>query len=67
MGHGIGNITDAFNAAKEQKPALVMQTQKSGASKQARKRYKLTLMGIRRVESRLNGASATNETEGQLA
>jgi hypothetical protein len=55
MGHGVGNITDAFNSAKDRKPALVMQTQKSGTSKQARKIYKLTTAGIRWVEGRLQG------------
>lgn len=67
MGHGITNITDSFNTAKERKPALVMQTQKSGSSQQARKMYRLTLAGIRWVESRLDGAVATNETEAELA
>ena len=67
MGHGISNITDAFSKAKEKKPALVVQTQKSGSSKQARKLYKLTHAGVRWVESRLNGAGATSETESELA
>lgn len=67
MGHGISNITDAFDRAKEKKPALVVQTQKSGSSKQARKLYKLTHAGVRWVESRLNGSGATSETESELA
>lgn len=62
MGHGIGNITDAFNSVKDRKPALVMQTQKSGTSKQARKMYKLTTAGIRWVENRLQGGSAAEST-----
>lgn len=57
MGHGVGNITDAFNSAKDRKPALVMQTQKSGTSKQARKMYKLTTAGMRWVDNRLQGVN----------
>lgn len=57
MGHGVNNITDAFNTAKDRKPALVMQTQKSGTSKQARKMYKLTTAGVRWVENRIQGGS----------
>lgn len=62
MGHGVGNITDAFNTAKNRKPALVMQTQKSGTSKQARKMYKLTTAGVRWVENRLAGGGADPTT-----
>ncbi|MCH8327201.1 MAG: hypothetical protein IID15_01585 [Candidatus Marinimicrobia bacterium] len=50
LGHGIGNITDAFNALMSQKPALAMQTSKSGKSKQARKKYKLTQPGLAEVQ-----------------
>ena len=53
MGHGIANITDAFGSAMGRKPSLVLQTQKSGTAKQARKQFKLTLAGIRWVEARL--------------
>ncbi|MBL8964280.1 MAG: hypothetical protein KF787_03100 [Phycisphaeraceae bacterium] len=70
IGHGIGNITDAFNSAIGRKPSLVIQTQKTGASKQARKQYKLTVAGVRWVEARLanpvqpNGDAGTdNNTE----
>lgn len=50
MGHGVGNITDAFDALKARKPAQVMQVKKAGTSKQARKRYKLTTAGKNAVE-----------------
>jgi len=46
MGFPINNITDALTSLMKKKPALVMQTHKSGKSKQARKRYKLTHAGI---------------------
>lgn len=63
LGHGVGNITDCFNTAIGRKPALVMQTQKSGSSKQARKVYKLTTAGIRWVESRLKDPASNERKE----
>ncbi|WP_311243926.1 hypothetical protein [Microbacterium sp. WCS2018Hpa-23] len=53
MGQGIPNITDALGSAEGQKPVLVMQTGKTGKSRQARKTYKLTTAGIKAVESML--------------
>lgn len=51
LGHGIGNITEALNQLKDDRPALLLQLKKSGSSRQARKTYKLTQEGIKRVES----------------
>lgn len=51
LGHGIGNITEALNALKDDRPALILQLKKSGTSRQARKTYKLTLEGSKRVET----------------
>lgn len=53
LGHGVGNITDALSALKDERPALVLQLKKSGSSKQARKTYKLTQEGVRRVQAML--------------
>ncbi len=50
LGHGVSNITSAFETLKAQKPALVMQLKKAGTSKQARKTYKLTAAGKNAVE-----------------
>lgn len=50
LGHGVGNITRAFEALKAQKPALIMQTRKEGSTKQARKKYKVTGEGKKAVE-----------------
>lgn len=55
LGHGVGNITDAFNGLIAQK--LVMQIRKSGVTKQARKKYKLTREGTKRVQQMLQGVS----------
>ena len=55
LGHGVGNITNAINSLKAQKPALVLQLKKSGTSKQARKTYKVTHVGITAIEAMIRG------------
>lgn len=49
IGNPIKNITDAFDSLVNQN--LVRQTEKSGSSKQARKKFRLTRIGIQKVES----------------
>ena len=49
LGHPVSNITKALDRLMESRPSLVMQTRKDGSSRQARKKYKLTLEGVRRV------------------
>jgi hypothetical protein len=55
LGHAVGNITTALTSLIERKPQLVIQTRKSGNSKQARKLYRLTDAGIRAVERLIAG------------
>jgi hypothetical protein len=55
VGHGIGNITDALGALQDRRPSLVRQVQKSGRTRQARKKYKLTSAGITAVERMIRG------------
>lgn len=55
LGHGVTNITSALSSLIGRKPALVIQTRKSGNSQQARKKYKLTHEGIKRVKEMLQG------------
>lgn len=55
LGHAILNITVALGVLIKQKPALVLQTKKSGKSRQARKTFKLTVAGIKAVEDMING------------
>jgi|ERR1051326_5704247 hypothetical protein len=50
LGHGLGNVTNAFTQLMQRKPRLVMQTHKSGKTRQARKTYKLTREGVLAVE-----------------
>ncbi len=55
LGHGVSNMTGAFDALKRQTPALVLQLKKAGKSRQARKTYKLTKAGIVAVEEMIDG------------
>lgn len=55
MGHAVGNITDKMTDLIKRKPALVLQVGKSGKARQARKTYRLTDAGKKRVEALLRG------------
>jgi hypothetical protein len=55
LGHGVSNITRALDDLKARKPQLVIQIQKSGKSRQARKRYKVTSAGKAEVQRMLTG------------
>jgi hypothetical protein len=55
LGHGVSNITRALDDLKARKPQLVIQIQKSGKSKQARKRYKVTAAGKTEVQRLFSG------------
>lgn len=57
MGHGIGNITRAFDSLTKTKPQLIVQLRKSGSSKQARKTFKVTYEGKKMVENMLKSGS----------
>ena len=61
LGHGVGNITEALSALKIERPSLVLQLKKSGTSRQARKTYKLTIEGVRRVQNMLRAEAANGE------
>lgn len=64
LGHGIGNITQAFGSLIGRKPQLVIQTRKTGTSQQARKRFKLTTVGQQTVEKMIKaGASQVDSSE----
>jgi len=56
LGYGIGNITREFTKLQAVQPALILQLQKKGSAKQARKKYKVTAMGIQRVKEMVSGA-----------
>ena len=53
LGHSVSNITRAFDSLMGQTPRLILQTSKSGSAKQARKKYKVTREGTKRIQSML--------------
>lgn len=55
LGHKVANITDAIDSVKNQKPMLILQLKKSGNSRQARKLYKVSHEGVKRVEGMIGG------------
>lgn len=57
LGHPVTNITKAFERLQSHKPILARQVQKTGKTKQGRKRYKLTREGQARVEAMCRGES----------
>jgi len=61
LGYQVANITDSMSALIARRPQLVVQTGKSGRSRQARKEYKVTLEGYRAV-ARMTRATAQEET-----
>jgi len=61
LGHRVGNITEALNQLKGERPALILQLKKSGTSKQARKTYKLTNEGAKRVSIMTEGFANSGE------
>jgi hypothetical protein len=59
LGYRLPNITTTMSLLMNQKPALVVQTKKTGSAQQARKRYRLTQAGIKRVEALIANAGST--------
>ncbi len=49
-GNAIANITDALSGNMRQKPPRIIQLQKSGSARQARKTYKVTREGLGYVQ-----------------
>lgn len=59
LGYGIGNITRAFDSLKSTRPQQVIQLRKSGTTKQARKKFKLTEVGVKAVETFIKDRGAS--------
>lgn len=53
LGHAISNITDALTSNIRKKPQRIIQLQKAGNAKQARKTYKVTHEGLKYVQGML--------------
>lgn len=57
LGHGVTSITDVLDGLKQTSPALVIQTRKSGSSRQARKTYRVTAAGFSRISELISGTA----------
>lgn len=57
LGHGIDNITRAFESLVNRRPQLIVQTRKEGRTKQAQKKFRVTEAGLQ--EYRALAANAT--------
>ena len=55
LGHVIGNITRAFSYLIQRRPQLAIQIRKSGSTKQARKRFRITGEGAKAVQQMMTG------------
>lgn len=53
LGHQLSNVTSTLGLLMKQKPAMVVQVRKAGSTRQARKKYRLTTEGIKRVNEML--------------
>jgi len=54
LGHAIPNITDALTSNMRKRPQRIIQVQKAGSAKQARKTYKVTRAGLMHVKAMLD-------------
>lgn len=54
LGHIISNITVAINYLISAKPSLMIQTRKQGKTKQATKKFRVTVEGVKRVSDMIN-------------
>jgi len=61
LGHGVTNITTAFRNLMHRSPRLALQIRKSGPAKQARKKYRLTNEGVRRVDEMIGNQPSNKE------
>ena len=61
LGYPVTNITSVFTSLMKRKPGLAMQTAKTGTSRQARKRYKITRAGHAAVERMVRGKGASDD------
>lgn len=57
LGYAVANISEKFDSLMSTKPQLAIQLKKSGNSKQARKKYKITKAGIDKVNQMLGGSN----------
>jgi len=56
IGHGIQNISSSINGILKRKPQLMIELKKEGASKQARRKFKVTHEGLKAARNLLKGS-----------
>jgi hypothetical protein len=59
LGYPVGNITRALDVLRDSRPAQIMQLKKMGSSRQARKKFRVTMEGLKAVERLLNEQPTT--------
>ena len=65
LGHGVSNITGVLSRLIDDRPQLMIQIRKSGSSRQARKKYKITAAGKKHVATLLGQPHPVEEGEGE--
>ncbi|MGE0180730.1 MAG: hypothetical protein AB7F91_00585 [Parvularculaceae bacterium] len=63
LGHGVKNITDSINTLKSRKPQHMIQTKKSGRSKQSWKEYRVTRAGIEHANKLISQGGENGQNE----
>jgi hypothetical protein len=64
LGYQAANITDALSQNMRERPALIVQIKKSGSTRQARKSYKITDAGMRKVRSMIQDRGPNGDGNG---
>lgn len=55
IGHGVSNISSSLNSILNKKPQLIIQMEKEGTAKQKRRKFKVTVEGLRVARGFLPG------------
>jgi hypothetical protein len=63
IGHRVGNVTRAIDQLKAKRPQLMIQLKKEGSTQQAKKKYRVTIEGVKAVEALIRGDSMEAETK----
>ena|SRR5437762_7859903 len=58
LGYPIGNMTRAMDMLMNQRPAMAIQLRQAGVTRQARKLFKVTDAGLKRVTDMLNSTAS---------
>jgi hypothetical protein len=56
IGHGVQNISSSINGILKRKPQLMIELKKDGASKQARRKFSVTVEGLKVARGFLKGS-----------